>query len=468
MSEPSLVELRAHFASLSRETRQDHFAGLHSELQHLDRTYHLAAAFAPTPEDGGELLGPAFTAKDNLCSAGLLTRAGSRILEGYVPPFDAEAIARLKTAGGVLLAKTTMDEFGFGTFAVNSAHGIPRNPYDPARCAGGSSGGAGVATALLAHHLALAVSTGGSITCPAAFCGVLGLTPTYGRVSRWGLIDFANSLDKIGLMGRSVAALWDGFALIHGPDQKDPTSQAVPLAPKHEEPIERIVVPRNLVDRADPAIGKAFWEAVKQLESAGLTLVEAELPLVDEALAAYYLIACAEASTNLARYCGMRYGKPGADRSQEYNEYFAQVRSDAFGTEAKRRILLGTFARMAGFRDRYYLRALGVRTALLSSAALLFRQGEVLASPSMPRIAPRFDELERMTPLDAYLSDVLTVPANLAGLPHLSVPMGKVGGMPVGLQFIAPHWREDRLFEIGGRWTELRPPEFPMAAGAVL
>jgi len=164
----------------------------------------------------------------------------------------------------------------------------------------------------------------------------------------------------------------------------------------------------------------------------------------------------------------MRYGKPGADRSQEYNEYFAQVRSDAFGTEAKRRILLGTFARMAGFRDRYYLRALGVRTALLSSAALLFRQGEVLASPSMPRIAPRFDELERMTPLDAYLSDVLTVPANLAGLPHLSVPMGKVGGMPVGLQFIAPHWREDRLFEIGGRWTELRPPEFPMAAGAVL
>lgn len=468
MSEPSLVELRAHLSGLSASDRQDYFMGLQSELQHLDHTYHLAAAFSALPGDSAELLGPAFTAKDNLCSAGLATRAGSQILEGYVPPFDAEAIARLKAAGGVLLAKTTMDEFGFGTFGVNSAHGIARNPHDPARSAGGSSAGAAVATALLAHHLALAVSTGGSITCPAAFCGVLGLTPTYGRVSRWGLIDFANSLDKIGLMARSIQALWDGFALIHGPDPKDPTSQAVPLEPRQRETVERIVVLRNLVERADAPVAKAFWEAMKELEGSGLALVEADLPLVDEALAAYYLIACAEASTNLARYCGMRYGKLGDDRGVEYNRYFAQVRSSAFGTEAKRRILLGTFARMAGFRDQYYLRALGVRTALLSAFALLFRQGDVLAVPSMPRIAPRFDELDRMTPLDVYRSDVLTVPPNLAGLPHLSLPLGKVEGAPIGLQFIAPHWREERLFEVGTRWTELRPPAFPMAVGAIL
>ncbi len=404
-----------------------------------------------------------FSAKDNLCTRGMETRAGSRILDGYSPPFDATAVKRLREAGGFLLGKTNMDEFGFGTFSTNSGYGVPLNPFDRKRACGGSSGGAAAAASLIEEHVALGVSTGGSISCPAAFCGVVGFTPTYGRVSRYGLVDYGNSLDKVGLLSSTVSQIQEYFPVIAGPDPEDPTSMSQPELDLHPQDIKSIAVPEGTLSELEPGVSSKFEGALNRMvDELGLEVEEVSMPSLEFALPAYYILATSEASTNLARYSGMRFGVREEEVSQHYNDFFSGVRSENFGKEAKRRILLGTFSRMVGFRDRYYMKALSVREAVIDDYRAVFEEHDLVVTPTMPFPTPKFSEIEEMTPLDAYLSDVLTVPPNLSGLPHISVPCGYIDNLPLGMQMVGPHWDEATVLEAARAWErtfEFRKPE---------
>ncbi len=396
-----------------------------------------------------------FSAKDNLTTRDHPTTAGSKILYNYRPPFDAAAVAKLREAGGVLLGKTSMDEFGFGTFSVNSAFEVPRNPYDRERSCGGSSGGAACAAALIDGHLALGVSTGGSISCPAAFCGVYGFTPTYGRVSRYGLLDYGNSLDKVGMLAADCATIAELFPLIAGSDERDPTSCGHPPMGECRVP-DSIGIPSESIKGLPEKILESFNDAVtKMKDDLGIEVRTLEMPMFRYAQPAYYIIATSEASTNLARYGGMRYGARGKDLGLHFDRYFTSVRSENFGAEAKRRILLGTFTRMVGLRDRYYLRALQVRQAVIEEYRRAFKDVDAILTPTMPFIAPRFDEVADMSALEIYLADHLTIPPNLSGMPHLSIPCGYVDGMPVGMQLVADHWDEGCLLQAGMEWGRL-------------
>jgi len=402
-----------------------------------------------------------FSAKDNLCADGFQARAGSAVLDGYQPPFDATPIRKMKNAGGQLVGKTTMDEFGFGTFSTNSAHGVPLNPFDLERSCGGSSGGAGAAACLIPGHIALGVSTGGSISGPASFCGVVGLTPTYGRVSRYGLIDYGNSLDKVGLLSRSSSLVAKHFRTIAGPDPKDPTSCAQPvLADKGKMP-RSLAVPKEALQNLDPTVLSSFQGALSRFKDLGTEVHEVSMPSLRFALPAYYILATSEASTNLARYCGMRFGRREEELNQHFNDFFTGVRSESFGDEAKRRILLGTFCRMVGFRSRYYLKSLAVRQLLIGEYQKVFRDHDAVVTPTMPFIAPRFEEIGRMKTLEMYGADVLTVPPNLTGMPHISIPCAYVNGLPVGMQLVADHWKELDLLEAASAWEKAFVYRFP-------
>ena len=325
-----------------------------------------------------------FSIKDCICVKGVQSSAGSKILEGYKPPFDATCVQLIKNHGGAVLGKTNQDEFGFGTFSVNSGFQIPKNPLDPTRTCGGSSGGAaGLTKALEYPHIAIAESTGGSISCPAAYCGVYGLTPTYGLVSRYGLIDYANSLDKIGPIGKSVYDVALALSIIAGHDKKDSTrlEKAYDFYLNHlGEDVSKfkIGIPKEYFSEGvDKKVEKEIWKGIKKLESLGCKYQEITLPHTKYALSAYYIIAASEASTNLAKYCGMRYGA-SEDIQGNMNEYFSSVRTKYFGEEAKRRILLGTFARMAGYRDQYYLKAMKVRSLIIQDFKQAFKKFDVL------------------------------------------------------------------------------------------
>jgi len=433
------------------------------KLRKLNERYHAFNEIAESLPDLHEY--PPrfhFSAKENLCAKGFQATAGSKILEGYRPPFDATAVSRMRAAGGVLLGKTNMDEFGFGTFSTNSGFEIPRNPFDEGRACGGSSGGAAAATSLLDKHIALGVSTGGSISCPASFCGVLGLTPTYGRVSRYGLIDYGNSLDKIGLLARSAADLKQYLPIISGADPKDPTSCVQPPLRIEGAKVSRIAIPEEALLNLSPAAKEGFEGAVDSLRSKlDIEVIDTHMPSLKYALSAYYVLATSEASTNLARYCGMRFGAKGGSISQHFNDFFTEVRSAKFGREAKRRILLGTYARMVGFRDRYYMKALSVRQLVISEYQKAFAEADLVLTPTMPFIAPTFEEIGRMRPLEAYQADFLTIPPNLAGTPHLSLPCSYSDGMPIGMQLVAPHWEEGRLVEFAEKWTGVFHLRFP-------
>ncbi|MCG7843843.1 MAG: Asp-tRNA(Asn)/Glu-tRNA(Gln) amidotransferase subunit GatA [Methanomassiliicoccales archaeon] len=402
-----------------------------------------------------------FSAKDNLCAEGFQARAGSAILDGYAPPFDATAIKRLKVSGGQLVGKTTMDEFGFGTFSVNSAHGVPLNPFDIKRSCGGSSGGAGAAACLIPGHVALGVSTGGSISGPSSFCGVVGLSPTYGRVSRYGLIDYGNSLDKVGLLSRSAALVRQHFRTIAGPDPKDPTSCAQRQLPDKGRMPGSLAVPTEAMANIDPVVSKAFQQAVAKLKDMGVQVKEVSMPSLRYALPAYYILATSEASTNLARYCGMRFGRREEELNQPFNDFFTGVRSESFGDEAKRRILLGTFCRMVGFRSRYYLKSLAVRQMLIEEYRRVLQEHQAVLTPTMPFLPPRFEEIGRMKPLEMYGADFLTVPPNLTGMPHISLPCAYVNGLPVGMQLVADHWQEMDLLEMALSWENEFAYRFP-------
>lgn len=439
----------------------DFCAALTEKTSALNETYNFfqfLADFRQRAAAEQPLFGLPVSVKDCICVKGMQSSAGSKILQGYMPPFDATAVSKIKESGGRILGKTNQDEFGFGTFSTNSAYGIPKNPLDPQRTCGGSSGGAaGITAALKMPHIALAESTGGSISCPASFCDVVGLTPTYGLVSRYGLIDYANSLDKIGVIARSVydAALM--LSVIAGHDPKDSTMLDKKMhdytkhASKKELNGVRVGVPKEYFQNVEEAVAKSVWHAIEKLESLGASCKEFSLPTTKYALPSYYIIATAEASTNLAKYCGMRYGLH-LDLKGNFNEYFSEVRTAGFGQEAKRRVILGTFARMSGYRDQYYLKALKVRTLIINDFKKAFSKFDVLAAPTMPIQPPKFSEIEKLTPLQHYQMDVLTVPVNLAGMPHVSVPCGDM----TGLHIMADHMQEGRLIEAAAAFEAIR------------
>ena len=423
------------------------------DLKSVNDKYQMFSAFTSEQEADAKFV---FSAKDNLTSKDFETKAGSRILEGYRPPFDATPIAKLREAGGFLSGKTNMDEFGFGTFSTNSAFGVPRNPFDTERSCGGSSGGSACAAAVFEDHVSLGVSTGGSIVCPASFCGVYGLAPSYGRVSRYGLIDYGNSLDKVGLLSFKASDLRRYLPLIAGKDPHDPTSMTQPELELGKKKLKSVAIPKQAIEGEGISKGvmKCFQTSLETLKGMGIDVEYVDMPTLKFSIPAYYVIATSEASTNLARYCGMRYGHQDGDYTLKFDDYFTSFRSQYFGDEAKRRILLGTFTRMVGYADRYYNKALQVRGAIIADYKKQFERFDAVVTPTMPFISPRFDEISKMSALDSYKADFLTVPPNLTGMPHLSVPCGYSEGMPVGLLFTSDHWNEDVLIDAAESWDK--------------
>ncbi|HLI25729.1 MAG TPA: Asp-tRNA(Asn)/Glu-tRNA(Gln) amidotransferase subunit GatA [Chloroflexota bacterium] len=403
------------------------------------------------------LLGLPIALKDVLCTAGVRTTCGSRILEGFVPPYDATAVARLAAAGAVFLGKTNMDEFAMGSSTENSAFFPTRNPWDLERVPGGSSGGSAAAVAALEAPASLGTDTGGSIRQPAALCGVVGLKPTYGRVSRYGLVAFASSLDQIGPFARTAADCALLLAVLAGADPCDSTALPAPVPDYLAELAGdlrglRVGVPREYFGSGlEPGVEAAVRAALATLEALGAAVDEVSLPHTEYGVAAYYLIAPAEASANLARYDGVKYGY-AVPAPTLLDSYF-RTRAEGFGPEVKRRIMLGTYALSAGYYDAYYLKAQKVRTLIKGDFDRAFERFDVLATPTSPTVAFRLGE-RLSDPLAMYLSDVCTIPVNLAGLPGLSVPCGFVDGLPVGLQLIGPPLSEGLLLRVAQRYQD--------------
>ncbi len=404
----------------------------------------------------GGLAGLPIIVKDNISTKGIRTTCGSKILENYVPPYDAEVVTKLKRAGAVVLAKANMDEFAMGSSGENSAFGPTRNPWDLERVPGGSSSGSAASVAAGLAPLSLGTDTGGSIRAPASFTGTVGLKPTYGAVSRYGLVAYANSLEQIGPMARSVMDIAFLYSLIRGEDEKDSTSLPSPsLDLKEVENFEvkglKLGVIRNLTERVDRSVRKAFDRALSLISSLGVEVEDVEVEVAELALASYYVIACSEASSNLARYDGVRFGV--ACRSNaNWREAYTEVRR-LFGKEVKVRIMLGAHMLSTGYFEEFYLKAVKVRRALRSDLKRLLKRYDLLAMPTMPVLPWKVGEMLD-DPLYIYLSDALTVPANLAGLPALSVPAGFEDGLPIGVQFMADEFQEARLLGLGLRFEE--------------
>ncbi|HEY5888350.1 MAG TPA: Asp-tRNA(Asn)/Glu-tRNA(Gln) amidotransferase subunit GatA [Acidimicrobiales bacterium] len=402
-------------------------------------------------EDPGPLAGVPVALKDNLCTRGVATTCSSRILEGWQPPYDATVVERLAGAGAVLVGKTNLDEFAMGSSTENSAFGPTRNPHDPTKVPGGSSGGSTAAVAAGMASIGLGSDTGGSIRQPAALCGVVGMKPTYGRVSRYGLVAFASSLDQIGPITTTVADAATVFEVIGGHDPLDSTS--IPQPPPEVmatlgDGIAGLRV--GVIDELLGAEGMApdvlarTREAVAALEAAGATVGEASVPAAVYGITAYYLVAPAEASSNLARYDGVRYGlRVDAANTADMNE---ASRTAGFGDEVKRRIMLGTYALSAGYYDAYYGKAQKVRTLLIRDFEKAYEEFDLLLSPTTPTTAFPIGE-KTADPLTMYLNDVCTIPSNLAGHPSMSVPFGTGDdGLPVGVQVLAPSLGEATMF----------------------
>jgi aspartyl-tRNA(Asn)/glutamyl-tRNA(Gln) amidotransferase subunit A len=414
------------------------------------------------------LAGVPLAVKDVLHVEGLPTTCGSRILEGYRPPFAATAVARLEAAGAVVLGKTNMDEFAMGSSTERSAYKPTRNPWDRTRVTGGSSGGSAAAVAARLAPLALGTDTGGSIRQPAAFCGVVGLKPTWGRVSRYGLVAFASSLDQAGPLARTVEDIALACSVLFGRDPLDATSADEPLpdfaaALRGDAAALRVGVPWGfLAEGVEAETMHRFRDSLDALAAAGASLVDVPLPHLPHAIATYYVVATAEASSNLARYDGVRYGRR-ATGAHDLPALYGRTRDLGFGPEVKRRIILGTFALSSGYYDAYYLRAQQVRTLIRRDFDAAFAACDVIATPTTPTPAFRLGE-KTDDPLQMYLADIFTVPANLAGLPALSLPCGLAGGLPVGLQLTARAFDEATLLRAGAvyqrvtRHHSLAPP----------
>ncbi len=403
----------------------------------------------------GPLSGRTVAVKDNMSTNGVRTTCGSAMLEDYVPPYDATVVERVKGAGATITGKTNMDEFGMGTTTETSAFGPTENPVATGHVPGGSSGGSAAVVAAGDADLALGSDTGGSVRCPAAFCGVVGLKPTYGLVSRYGLVAYANSLEQIGPIAPDVAGAAELLDVIAGPDDRDATTREAPEADgSYADAADgdatdlKIGIPRELVDGVDEAVLERFRAAVDDLKARGATTHEVELPSLEHAVEAYYVIAMGEASSNLARFDGVRYGTSGG-YDGDWNETFARAREAGFGEEVKRRVLLGTYALSAGYHDKYYAKAQDARAWVKRDFDDAFDDADVLASPTMP--VPPFELGEGLDdPLKLYLADANTVPVNLANLPAISVPAGETDdGLPVGIQFVGPAFGERAILRAG-------------------
>ena len=454
--------LDAHLAVIAEVEPRVHAFNLVTEAEARAQAEAVDAAVA-AGRNPGPLAGVPVALKDNLCTRGVPTTCSSRILEGWRPPYDATVVERVRAAGGVAIGKTNLDEFAMGSSTENSAFGPTRNPHDESRVPGGSSGGSAAAVAAGMAAVGLGSDTGGSIRQPAALCGVVGVKPTYGLVSRYGLIAFASSLDQIGPFARSVADAALLLEVIAGPDPADTTSISMASPPALLDAIElgveglRVGVVNELMDGVEPIAASAVQDAAGALERAGAKVGEASVPAAVYGLSAYYLIAPAEASSNLARYDGVRYGLRATEGVEDVTAMFGATRAAGFGAEVKRRIMLGTYALSAGYYDAYYGQAQRVRTLIIQDFEEAYREFDVLIAPTTP--GPAF-ELGAKTadPLAMYMNDVCTIPSNLAGSPAMSVPWWPAASdLPVGVQVLAPVLGEAAMFRVAAEVERAAP-----------
>ena len=415
--------------------------------------------------EAGELAGPLagvpVAVKDNMCTKGMRTTCSSRILENFVPTYDADAVERLADAGAVILGKTNMDEFAMGSTTETSAFGVTRNPWNPAHVPGGSSGGSCAAVAAGECFLALGSDTGGSIRQPSSFCGVTGIKPTYGTVSRYGLIAYGSSLDQIGPVGRDVADCAAMLEVLAAHDRRDSTSVAqedtdFTAALADDVKGMRIGISRDyLGEGLDPEVRQAVLEAARVLEDRGAVVEQFDLSLVEYAIPAYYVIASAEASSNLSRFDGVKYGYRCGDYEGLHNMY-KKTRSEGFGPEVKRRIMLGSFVLSSGYYDAYYLKALRTKALIKKAFDEAFAKYDVILGPAAPYTAPRLGESLR-DPIQMYLGDIYTISVNLAGLPGMTVPCGMdAKGLPIGLQLIGDCFKEKNILRAGYAFERAR------------
>ncbi|HEY3731783.1 MAG TPA: Asp-tRNA(Asn)/Glu-tRNA(Gln) amidotransferase subunit GatA [Steroidobacteraceae bacterium] len=421
-------------------------------------------------QQGGPLTGVPIAHKDIFCTRGERTTCGSRMLSNFISPYDATVVERLRAAGAVMLGKTNMDEFAMGSSNETSYFGPVRNPWDRARVPGGSSGGSAAAVAARLTPAATATDTGGSIRQPASLCGVTGLKPTYGRVSRFGMIAFASSLDQAGLLTRSAEDAAMLLGAIAGFDERDSTSVELPVPDYRaalEHPLKglKVGVLKEFFDRGlDPAVEQHLRAALEQLRSQGAVIKDVSLPHLPLSVPTYYVVAPAECSSNLARFDGVRYGYR-CEKPRDLLDLYQRSRGEGFGAEVKRRIMTGTYVLSAGYYDAFYLKAQRVRQLISNDFEQAFHEVDVVIGPTTP--TPAF-ELGAKTsdPVTMYLNDIYTIGANLAGLPAISVPCGMVQGLPVGMQIIGPHFAEERLLNVAHRyqresdWHRQVPPGY--------
>ncbi|MBP9664527.1 MAG: Asp-tRNA(Asn)/Glu-tRNA(Gln) amidotransferase subunit GatA [Pyrinomonadaceae bacterium] len=429
----------------------------------IERDKSLERAEMLDMTDGaGPLKGVAIAVKDNICTKGMRTSCGSRILGNYRAQYDATAITRLNEAGAIVIGKTNMDEFAMGSSNESSAFGPAKNPWDVTRVPGGSSGGSAVAVASGVVRAALGSETGGSVRQPASLCGIVGLKPTYGRISRYGLVAFASSLDNIGIFGQTTRDAADVLGVIAGRDEKDSTSADVPV-PDYSASLnddiagKTIGVPRDLLgDGLDDEVCDSVIAAIENLKALGCETIDVELPYAKYGIAVYYIIATAEASSNLARYDGVRYGFR-AEEADELRKMYFKTREEGFGPEVKRRIMLGTYVLSSGYYDAYYSKAQKVRALVKRDYFEAFKRCDAIVTPTSPTTAFKLGERSD-DPIAMYLSDIYTVSANLAGVPAISVPCGLSSeGLPIGLQFVGNFWSEATLLNLAHKYETAHP-----------
>ncbi len=451
------------------EKTLDNAAKLNGELNSflsIEREYAQKRA-AEVEKDAGEkpLRGLAIALKDNICTKDLQTTCGSYILHNYKAHYDATATQRLNDAGAIIVGKTNMDEFAMGSSNESSAFGNVKNPWDLERVPGGSSGGSAVAVASGVVRASLGSETGGSVRQPASLCGIVGLKPTYGRISRYGLVAFASSLDNIGIFGATVKDAADVLGVIAGRDANDSTSAEVPV-PNYAKTLDndikgrKIGVPRALFGEGlETEVRDAVEKSIENYRSLGAEIVDVEIPYAKYGIAVYYIIATAEASSNLARFDGVRYGFR-AEGSHELREMYRKTREEGFGAEVKRRIMLGTYVLSSGYYDAYYSKAQKVRALVKRDYEKAFEKCDAILTPTSPTTAFKIGE-KSDDPLAMYLSDIYTVSANLAGVPGVSIPCGLSSeGLPIGTQLVGNFWSEEVLLNLANVYEK----EFPLGA----
>ncbi|MDR0778437.1 MAG: Asp-tRNA(Asn)/Glu-tRNA(Gln) amidotransferase subunit GatA [Methanomassiliicoccaceae archaeon] len=428
-----------------------------SDPRDIDKKYNIFSETVPS----FNIKRTAFSVSDDILVKGLQATAGSRILDGYYPVFDATVVSRMNAAGCSVIGKTNMSEFGMSAF---SAAGVdtPKNPFDPERSCGGSCGGAACASAVLDGHIALGTSAGGSISVPAALCGVFGLTPTHGRVSRYGQIDSVSSMGPIGLFAMGSELLKKFLPVISGKDEKDLVTATQPELKIGKRKLRSVAVPKNVTDGVSDAVRKAFNDSLDVLKGMSIDIEYVDMSNLRYAMPAHYILSVTEAATNLAKYCGMRCGRQDGDLSLPFNDYFVSFRTKYLGREAKLRTAMGTYMTLGDNRRTFYLRALGVRQLVLNGYKDVLRTHDAVLTPTMPFIALKFTEIEKMNSMDSYMASRFTVPSVFCGLPSLSAPCGYSDGMPMGIQFVSDHWNEDVLLsaaELCERSFKIKVPE---------